>query len=208
MTRGPRRLDRRAARRQRGLVLIVALTAVLMMALSAAALVRSVETTLAVSGNLASMTSARAAADAAIEQAVADLFEARRIADPAVDDATRGYSAAHLAGENARGLPAMLQALASYPAEAPALDLGDGAVVRYVIERACTTAGPPTTLSCQLVPAGAVPVAPDASAEPPWVPVYRVTIRVDGPGAATAFAQAWVADLPTGRRLSWRALAD
>ena len=66
----------------------------------------------------------------------------------------------------------------------------------------------PTTVACQLAPAGPVPVAPDASAEPPWVPVYRVTIRVDGPGAATAFAQAWLADVPTGRRLSWRALAD
>jgi Tfp pilus assembly protein PilX len=210
-SRVKRRLDHRTRRptdRQRGLVLIVALTVVLMMAISAGALIRSVETTLAVSGNLGSMNAARVAADAAIEQAVADLFETHRIADATVDDAAHGYAAARLGGDSARGVPVILQALANYPVGRPVLDLGDGAVVRYVIERACASTGPPGIVDCQLAPAGIVPVAPDASAEPPWVPVYRVTARVDGPGAATAFAQAWLADVPTGRRLSWRALAD
>ena len=207
--RQPRdRRDRRAARRQRGLVLIVALTVVLMMAISAGALIRSVEATLAVAGNLASMNAARDATDAAIEQAVADLFETRRIADLAADDVAHGYSAVRLGSDNARGVPSVLQALANYPPAAPVLDLGDGAVVRYVIERACASTGPPSTVACQLAPAGPVPLAPDASAEPPWVPVYRVTIRVDGPGVASAYAQSWLADLPTGRRMSWRALAD
>ncbi len=207
--RAVRRLDA-PTRRQRGVVVIVALTAVLMMALSAAALIRSVDTTIAISGNLGAMRTAQAALDGAVERAIAALFEVRQIADPSVDDIPHGYYAVRASGESARGVPIVLQSVANYPGAAPTIEAGEGAILRYVIERMCTAGGAPATATCELAPAGEVPLpgAPVTAAEPPWVPVYRLTARVDGPGAATAFAQAWLADLPTGRRVAWRILGD
>ena len=96
-------------------------------------------------------------------------------------------------------MPAVLQALSAYPALAPVVDAGNGNTVRYVIERMCATAGPPD--NCNLV---ATTDAPDA----PRVPLFRQSIRIDGPGGATAFVQAFLADIPGRRRVAWRALAD
>ena len=184
---------------QRGVVVFLALVAVLTMALSAVALMRVVDTTSAVAGNLGFMQSAVGAGDAAVEHAVAALFERALVADTSRDDPAQGYFAALQPGENARGVPALLQAVAAYPALAPVVDAGNGNTVRYVIERMCATAGLPG--DCNWSPPSA---APDA----PRVPLFRQSIRVDGPGGATAFVQAFLADIPGGRRVAWRALAD
>jgi len=184
---------------QRGVVVFLALVAVLTMALSAVALMRVVDTTSAVAGNLGFMQSAVGASDAAVEHAVAALFERVLIVDPSRDDVAQGYLAALQSGENARGVPVALQSTTAYPALAPVVDAGNGNTVRYVIERMCAAAGPP--VNCNLVPTSAAPGAPR-------VPLFRQSIRIDGPGGATAFVQAFLADLPSGRRVSWRALAD
>ena len=42
----------------------------------------------------------------------------------------------------------------------------------------------------------------------PRVPLFRLSIRIDGAAGATAFVQAFLADIPGRRRLAWRALAD
>ena len=86
------------------------------MALSAVALLRVVDTTTAVTGNLGFMQSAVGASDAAVEHAVAALFERALVADPSRDDDTaRAISPQLQAGENARGVPAALQALVRLP---------------------------------------------------------------------------------------------
>ena len=194
--------------RQRGVVVIVALMAVVMMALSAAALLRSAEATTTITGNIGAMRAAQAALDGGVERAVDALFETHRVANPDVDDVSQGYSSTLAPGENVRGVPFLLQVPANYPRGAPAIDVGEGAVVRYVIERMCLSAGPPTRETCVLAPAGDVPLAPPGvpAVEPAWVPVYRQTVRVDGPGAASAIAQVWLADIPGRRRVAWRAL--
>ena len=143
---------------QRGVVVFLALVTALTMALSAVALLRVVDTTTAVTGNLGFMQSAVGGSDAAVEHAVAALFERVLVADPSRDDPTQGYFAAVQTGENARGVPAVLQALSAYPALAPVVDGGDGNAVRYVIERMCVTAGPPD--NCNLVATADAPVAP------------------------------------------------
>ena len=199
-----------ALRNEDGVVVIVVLTALLIMAISASALLRSVEAAVAVTGNLGFMHAALAGADDAVENAVAALFEQHRIADPTAEDAANGYFPSRQAGENARGVPLALQALANYPPDAPALEAGNGNVVRFVIERMCLAAGPVTADNCSLVPIVEPPLAipGEPYTEPPRVPVFRQTIRVDGPAHATQFVQAWLADLPDRRRLAWRALAD
>lgn len=190
--------------------MLVALVAILVMALSAAALLRSVDTAVAVAGNLGFMQAAQSAADDAIERAVAALFEQRLVVDPAVDDATNGYFASRQPAESARGVPVALQALANYPGDAPVRDAGNGNTVRYVIERMCLAAGGATADNCLLAPTTEPPLATPGEplVEPPLVPVFRQSIRIDGPGNSTQFVQAWLADIPGRRRLAWRALAD
>ncbi len=179
--------------------MFLALVTALMMALSAIALMRVVDTTSAVAGNLGFMQSAVGAGDAAVEHAVAALFERALVADTSRDDPAQGYFAALQPGENARGVPALLQAVAAYPALAPVVDAGNGNTVRYVIERMCANAGPPD--NCNLVATADAPGAPR-------VPLFRQSIRIDGAAGATAFVQAFLADIPGRRRLAWRALAD
>jgi len=184
---------------QRGVVVFLALVTALTMALSAVALMRAVDTTAAVTGNVGFMQSAVGGSDAAVEHAVAALFERALVADPSRDDETQGYFAALQAGENARGVPVVLQSLSSYPERAPVLDAGNGNTVRYVIERMCAAAGP--SENCNLVATTDMPGTPR-------VPLFRLSIRIDGAAGATAFVQAFLADIPGRRRLAWRALAD
>lgn len=206
----PNRVHRRSASRQRGVVIIVALVAVLMMALSATMLLRSVEAAVNVAGNLDFMQSSLAAADHAVEYAVSALFEAPLVANPSSDDPAHGYFASRQAAESTLGVPLALQALADYPGGFPQLDAANGNTVRLVIERMCVAAGAPTPDNCALAPVTDPPlaVAGVPYVEPALVPVFRLSIRVDGPRAATQFVQAWLADIPGKRRLAWRALAE
>ena len=196
--------------KQAGVVVIVVLLAILIMAISASALLRSVDAAVAVTGNLGFMQAALASADGAVEQAVAALFEQRRIADQAVEDSANGYFPFRQLSEDLRGVPFALQALANYPPDAPVLDAGNGNSVRFVIERMCLAAGPATADNCSLAPTVEPPLAipGEPYVEPPLVPVFRQTIRIDGPANATQFVQAWLADIPNHRRVAWRALAD
>jgi len=209
MTRRTRTVRVRHRASQHGLVVLIALVTVLAMALSAVALVRTVDATTRVAGNLGFTDAAVAAADSAIEQAVDALFERSLIAAPTLDDLPHGYVAVHQPGESARGVPNALVSLGAYPPAAPVIDAGNGNQVRYLIERMCTASGPPTDDACSQV--GASDLAPAMSATltaEVRVPLFRETIRVDGPAGAVAFVQVWLADLPGRRRLSWRALAD
>jgi hypothetical protein len=187
---------------QRGVVVFIALVAALAMALSATALMRVVETTVKVAGNLGFMQSAVAASDDGVEHAVAALFERALVADATRDDMPQGYFASLQPGQNARGVPAVLQSVGAYPAAAPVLDAGNGNAVRYVIERMCIAPGPGTPDNCNVV------AASDAPVDPPRVPLFRQTVRIDGPAGATALVQVFLADIPTGRRVAWRTLAD
>ena len=195
---------------ERGVVLVVALIAMAAMGLSGMALMRLVHATTTITGNMAFRHSAASAPDAAVEHADAALFEQRLIADPASNDPARSYYASRAAGEDARGIPAALAETRRYPDGAPVLDAGNGHSVRYVIERLCLGAGSPTPDNCTLIPATDTPltIADGAFVEPPRLPVFRQTVRVDGPAEATLFVQTWLADIPGRRRLSWRVIGD
>ena len=210
MTALRRSATRATHRRLRGMVLVIALVAMLAMALSGMALMRSVSATAAVGGNLGFWHTATSAGDAAIEDAVAALFGGVRIADAATDDPTQGYFAAHQAGEGARGIPRAMQTLANYPPQAPIIDAGNGNIVRYVIERMCLAAGPATPDNCNVVAVSDSPLSVSGGTivPAPRVPLFRQTLRVDGPAGAVVFVQVWLADIPNRRRLSWRALAE
>ncbi|HEX6138491.1 MAG TPA: hypothetical protein VF059_12605 [Casimicrobiaceae bacterium] len=194
-------------RRQRGIVLLIAMVAAVALAFAGAALVRAVSAGVAIGGNLAVRQQAVLAASAALEQAVATLFDAGAV-ETTADDVARNYFATRQGGEDRRGVPAALQALAGYPPEAAVIDAGDGYAARHVIERLCLLPGDASIVHCTLTPpsvaaaAGAVPAG-----EPPRIPCFRVTVRVDGPAGAASFVQGMLSATPN-HRLSWRVLDE
>lgn len=202
-----RRHGRRHA--QHGIVVLIALVAMLALAYAGTALMRSVDATTGITGNIGLSQAAVLSTDAAVESAIAALFERNLIADPTQDDETQSYYASRQSQEDVRGIPYRLQQLANYAEAGRVIDAGNGNVVRYLIERMCTASGAAIRDNCVLTPAvDAAAPGTITSPEPPPVPLYRQTIRVDGPAGTIVFAQAWLADALGRRRLSWRILAD
>ena len=199
----------RRPRYQNGVVVLIALIAMLALGYAGMALMRSVDASTAVTGNVGLSQGATLATDAAVEHAIAALFERRLIADLTSDDESQSYYASRQTQEDLRGVPFALQKLGNYAADARVVDGGAGNSVRYVIERMCTAAGPAIRDTCILTPAvdTAIP-GTVTSPEPAPVPLFRQTIRVDGPAGTTLYAQVWLADAAVRRRLSWRVLAE
>jgi hypothetical protein len=192
------RLHPRAAHRQRGVVLFVALIAMVVLSLAGVALIRSVDTTGSVAGNLAFRQASVAPLNLAMEQAVDALFLSKTIANPTVDLPAQRYFASLQAGEKLNGVPDVLAGQyppASYPVVfGYDIDPATNAEVRSVIERVCNAPGLPTIAICdELPPKVSVAKTSMKLTGPtiPPIPIYRVTVRVDFPGTNTvSFAQA------------------
>jgi type IV pilus assembly protein PilX len=194
---------------ERGLVLFIVLFATIALAMSTVALVGTAATDVAIGANVEARQHATLVATAALEHAVAALFETGAIADRSVDDPAHLYFAARQAGEDARGVPRVLQRLADYPAGAAPVDVGSAVTLRYIIERLCLLPGSASADNCTLTPptVAAAAGAPGVS-EPPRTPYYRVTARVDGAAGAATFVQALLADDAAHPRRSWRTLDE
>jgi hypothetical protein len=200
--------SRRVMRAQRGLVLLVAVVASVALAFVAVSLVRAVSTGVAIRGNIDARRQAVFAASAGLEHDVIALFESGLI-DPANDDAAHNYFAARQTGEDGRGVPGVLQSRTSYPPGFGVVDAGDGYVARHVIERLCVLPGEASLANCTLSPPSAEAAAgAPPPGEPPRVPAYRLTVRVDGPAASGTFVQAMLSAAHTNVRLSWRVLDE
>jgi hypothetical protein len=201
---------------QRGVVLFIALIVMVAMSLAAIALMRSVDTTSAVIGNLAFRQASILPANYAVEDAAAALFDdsnpafKARIPDVRLDTPTENYYATHsqAAGwEDQYGVPKPLQTRTAALAlqHSPFPD-GAGNTVTYVIERMCYLTDP-SGAPLPVIPADKSAAgswcdmmkpkqAPGATVNDPMVaillpqPFYRVTVRVDGPQNTVSFAQA------------------
>ena len=194
---------------QRGVILFVALLAVLALTMGAVALGRSLATDVAIGGNLALREHATLAATDAVERALAALFESGAIADTRVDSIGRNYFASRQAGEDARGVPRVLQSVDLYPSAAPTIDFGEGVVLRHVVERLCIMAGAASAANCALSPPSVeAALGTPPPTEPPRTPYYRVTVRADAPGGTAVFVQALLGEEPSHHRLGWRVLDE
>jgi type IV pilus assembly protein PilX len=195
-------------RHSRGIILLVSMVAVVALAFAGMALVRATATTAAIADNVNARQQAIFAASAALEHDVVALFEAAGI-DTTHDDASHNYFASRQAGEDRRGVPALLLSAAAYPAAAGIVDAGDGFVVRHVIERLCLLPGAATVENCTLSPPSveAASGAPPAG-EPVRQPTYRVTLRVEGPRGAATFVQAMLSAAHDNPRLTWQVLDE
>jgi len=211
-----------ACARQRGVVLFFALIALVVMCLAAVALIRSVDTSTLIAGNLAFRQSATSSGDSGIEAAITALA---------------GYQAAmKTANSNVLSDPANTfnntnAANGYYSYSNPALDLTDpanwvngssmlvgtdasGNEVRFIIERMCRSNNalpykleepgdvPPKTACLFSAPAvdnngQQVPLPSDIclGAGCPAAgqsPEYRITSRTAGPGNTFSYVQAFV----------------
>jgi type IV pilus assembly protein PilX len=192
--------------RQRGVVLFIALIAMVILMLAGVALVRSVESSTSVAGNLAFRQASIAPVNQKIEEAVSKLFTKpiAPIVDKTTTDAAQGYYASLQAGEKANGVPAVLSgtyanmttAYAAAGLPAPYVDGVTNLEVRSVIERICLADGAATTANCDLMPPKVSPAGTDNEVKRiplPPIPHFRVTVRVDIPNTNTvSYAQAFL----------------
>lgn len=193
-------------KRERGIVVFVALIAMVVLSLAAVALIRAVDINSSVAANLAFRQSANALINLAVEKAADDIFFAQTILDTTNNDLGHNFYATIQAGETATGIPAVLQGNAGVvpPASYPGAFqlIADTATpgasqntATWVIERLCSVTGDPliNVGKCDvLVPKvspGKTTMKGGGPPTPPR-PMFRVTIRVDGPSNTVAYAQA------------------
>ncbi len=202
--------------RQRGVVLFIALIVMVVMSLAALGLIRSVDTTTAVLGNLALRQASILPANYAIEEAASGLFAdagGPRIPDLTTDWAAENYFAEHDYNQDAPnggapsgvpgGVPKQLWtqlAAQGLPRQFP--PDADNNQITYVTERMCNSAAPqPHTPPgnaasgswCDMGQPKPAPGTTVNQANPlafPQQVFYRVTIRVDGPQNTVSFLQA------------------
>jgi hypothetical protein len=198
-------------------VLFIALIVMVAMSLAAIALIRSVDTTSQVIGNLAFRQSSILPANWAIEHATAQLFSdagnGATITDKTTTDLTQNYYATHnQTWDDKLGVPQPLQTTANVNAffgaggqKLPRDSAGNQ--ITWVIERMCNPdiqaahpewipAGNTTSQSwCEMMPPKVAPgtTIGDQGAPPlPQQAFYRVTVRVDGPTNTVSFVQAFL----------------
>ena len=206
MSRGHRRPHRAVnMRRERGIVVFVALIAVVLMSLAAVALMRSVHSNTMVVGNLAFRKASMAMATAAVEKALYDMLPpTKTIPDLRVHLAARNYYAflqpSVIPEARRQGVPDALWDTAGYPAGAQVItdpnDPSGQTVARYIIERVCLPASlglDAAAQFCEMIPpkqnsgtTGNIAVGINV----PDIPYYRMTVRVDGPNNSVSFSQA------------------
>ncbi|MEW6562753.1 MAG: hypothetical protein AB1400_05905 [Pseudomonadota bacterium] len=191
------------AQTQRGIILFVALIALIAMTLAAIALIRSVDTSTIIAGNLAFKQSGTASADVALNNA-SDWLNATSLSNPTAletNSAANGYYA------TSNGLNLASDATWASGTSALATGVGitngtdtSGNAIRYVIQRMCQSTGAATTTGCLFGAATAnsgsqaVKDATEAGggATASASPIYRVTVRVTGPRNTVSYVQAFV----------------
>lgn len=184
---------------QRGLVLIVALVVLVAITIAGAAMMRSVDTSTLVAGNLAFQQAATHAADKGIEQALAMLDEkakAKALDDP---DLSNGYFPTRTDKDNPP--PGMSwQQFWHEKLEANARDAGVDQFknhLYYVVHRQCDPPKPGAKPVCVSSPANTAGRNNSLRINPlnykaATTVYYRITVRVVGPRRTESYVQSFV----------------
>lgn len=204
-------LDRPYKSTQHGLVLFVALMALVVMSLASVALIRSVDTSSQITGNLAFKQSTSITSSYGLE-AMADTIGSQLKVYATTNDPANGYYAVcttfdtgatgQCNGENLVQDATWTNANSKLATGAGIADGKDpyGNTIRYIVERMCNQAGnssverclmasSPTDTSSKNVVGLGSPILQPIS-EP--LPLYRVTVRITGPKNTTTYVQAFV----------------
>ena len=198
--------------KQSGVVLFVAMIALVVMSLAAVALIRSVDTNNLIAGNLTYKQTAAISSSYGIES-MADTIGAQALSYGNSNDAANGYYAicsTYDQGTTDRCNGANLTTDANWvPGTTSRTATGTGITggvdpygnaIQYIVERMCHQTGAPTNALC--LQAGTdlnngtknVLNEPNAGAPeiPTDLPVYRVTVRVAGPKNTVSYIQAFI----------------
>ncbi|MBS1142247.1 MAG: hypothetical protein H6R13_3700 [Proteobacteria bacterium] len=212
MTFGPRRFREGVTvfNRQQGSVLLFALVALVALTLAVLALVRSVDSTTLISGNLAFRQAATTSADSGVELAVAALtaIQTANNAKNVYMDATHAFNVTNATDGYYSNLDPALDVTAAGTwtdaNSSNAVTDGSGNTYRYIVQRMCRTAnqllsktnclfsgeakdndGKTVPLPSEICDGPGCPAAGQA-------PQYRVTVRVTGPKNSISYVQALV----------------
>lgn len=195
-------------RRQGGVVLFIALIAMVILMLAGLALMRSIDTSTGVVGNLAFRSSSMAPVNYAIEKAVDTIYKAKSLGSPSVSEPDKHYFSFLQNNESKNGVPQILTGgynsmTSAYNGaglpDPPFQDAVSGAEVRWVIERVCNMAAVSQAEiigHCDIMPPKVPNAGTDNKYKPiplPPIPIYRVTVRADIPNTnAVSYAQAFL----------------
>lgn len=178
---------------QRGVVLFIALIALIAMSLAALGLVRSVDTANLVAGNVAMKQGALQEAEWGMSQAFKCLDRGGALLEPGVDLGKDNKKIcnyyASLQADNTKkpyGIPDILKDMIS-----GTTNKSTGNTVAYVIERMCTGTGAWSSAKCMESPFGKAARFTDRG-EPGLTPVqalYRISVKVTGPRGVTSYSQ-------------------
>lgn len=190
-----------ACRRQRGVVMLLALIVLIAMSLTGIALFRSVDSGVLVVGNLSMQKSATRSGDSGTEAAITWLGNNSSGATLYTDNTGAGYVANGLLE-----VPSSSQTWADYwtvltATHTPATLATDGAgnQVSYLIQRLCQFSGAPNAggTNCVFAPsttgAGSSKGAGVIALSVSNVVYYRITAKISGPRNTTSYVQAIVA---------------
>lgn len=197
------------AARQRGVVLLFGMIALVVLLIGTTAMVRAMTTSLTTAGNFGFKRDANNQGERAV-QVVLDMLQTGPLANAAAresSDVSRNYSA-QLLNSNAQGIPLALLSDADFAAVGRTdndITIADMSMtVRYVVDRISTAPGPAdasnTLMANNTVPVGGsgseLMTSMDASsggtgAIAPQV-VYRISVRVTGPRNTQSFYQSTI----------------
>jgi hypothetical protein len=182
--------------------LFVALISMVLLSIAGIALVRSVDTSSGVAGNIAFRMGSTGPVNEAVEEAIDKLFRSKTILQN-IDQAGLGYYATLQPGEKFNGIPAVLagdyatmsSAYSGAGLPAAVVDAKTKMEVRAVIERMCSKpATPPPwipsiancdTMAPKVSHAGTDNEPLNKRPTLPAIPNFRVTVRVDLPNSST-----------------------
>lgn len=199
----------RGPRRQRGVVIIFGLIALVIMLIGAVAMVRSMNSSLANAGNLGFKRDLTNQGERAMAEVLAALDGGALGTETLrqTHSTARNYRATQFVGNQltAQGLPVALVSDAAFALVGTAdrdITIADmGVTVRYVVDRMCGVEGIAETKHCTMADSSVSnsanssdPVTAEfgsagGSGAAPQQVVYRLSIRVDGPRQTQAFFQ-------------------
>ena len=188
--------------RQSGVVLLITLIVLVAMTLTAIALVRSMDTTNIIAGNLAFQQSATHSGDTGVETAIAWLET--NAATLQNDNLVNGYSSSVTNPAAGQSWDAYFTALENETPVKRTVTLAPDAVgntVSYAIHRLCLSANmSPTAVGagCTVTPATSITTASSEDAGTVKLTAsaqqyYRITTRIVGPHNTKSYVQAIVA---------------
>jgi len=189
--------------RQKGVTLMIALIVLVVMTLAGIALMRSVDSTNIIAGNLAFQQSATHSGDSAIEAAIGWLETSNAAAYLDSDHATLGdclgYSASRSDPPLGTTWDAWWNTLSTCQKIALPTDAASN-TASYTIHRMCATAGPATAPGTDCSVSSITVVSGTTSSQiAGYVGLqysgqiyYRITSRIDGPRGTKSYVQAIV----------------